>query len=261
MERGPAAALGGTAPGCPAGRAADPRHLGWERRGFDRRGARLARDDGWRGAPRHRTDTIATSRGRVYLCASAFRYGDPADPVRERAGSHGRRGSLRDGARACGERRRARGEPEPAVAESAAPASAPATSPPAPAAAPPEAAAEEARPVAPPSATREVQPYVPEGIRARIESDIVIPVRVHVDEHGRVVRASAELSASDGLHRYLADQAEKAARRWRFKPARSRHGEPVESGENPRIRVPAMTGLHGTRQSAAEIVQELHARQ
>ena len=125
----------------------------------------------------------------------------------------------------------------PAPAESAgatvpapaAEASAPAATPPAAAPPAPEPAPE--RPITPPRLLHEVQPSIPVGIRARIEEEIVIPVRLHVNERGRVTRASAERSDSDGLHRYLADQAEKAARRWRFRPARSEKGTPVESAK------------------------------
>jgi hypothetical protein len=79
-----------------------------------------------------------------------------------------------------------------------------------------------------PVAVHEVRPAVPEGIRARIAGDIVvIPVKVDVSERGRVVRAVAESRGGDGVRRYLADLAQKAARQWQFTPARSRSGEAV----------------------------------
>lgn len=83
----------------------------------------------------------------------------------------------------------------------------------------------------PPTTVHEVQPRVPEGIRSRIQGEIVIPVKLQVTERGRVARASAEESSLDGLHRYLADLAEKAAREWRFTPAKSRQGVAVASSK------------------------------
>jgi hypothetical protein len=50
---------------------------------------------------------------------------------------------------------------------------------------------------------------------------------VEVSERGRVVHASAEDQSGDGVHRYLAERAAKAAREWRFVPARTRSGEHV----------------------------------
>ena len=83
----------------------------------------------------------------------------------------------------------------------------------------------------PPTTVHEVHPRVPEGIRSRIQGEIVIPVKLQVTERGRVSRAAAEESSLDGLHRYLADLAEKAAREWRFTPAKSREGVAVASSK------------------------------
>jgi outer membrane biosynthesis protein TonB len=55
----------------------------------------------------------------------------------------------------------------------------------------------------------------------------VIPVKVDVSATGRVVRAVAESRDGDGVRRYLADLAQKAAREWRFTPARSGSGAAV----------------------------------
>ena len=79
----------------------------------------------------------------------------------------------------------------------------------------------------PPVAVHELQPAVPAGIRARIGGEILMPVRVDVNERGRVVRAVAESRGGDGVRRYLADLAQKAAREWQFTPARSSSGAAV----------------------------------
>jgi hypothetical protein len=86
-----------------------------------------------------------------------------------------------------------------------------------------------ARVVTPASITREVQPSIPPGIRSRIQEQIVIPVDVHIDEKGRVTSAKTEVGGNDGVRRYLATQSEKAARQWRFTPARARGGTRVAS--------------------------------
>jgi hypothetical protein len=84
---------------------------------------------------------------------------------------------------------------------------------------------------APPSPVHEVQPVVSEGIRSRIQGQIAIPVRVQIDAGGRVAGASAEGKQTNGLQRYLAELAEKAARQWRFAPAKSREGVAVASSK------------------------------
>jgi TonB family protein len=80
-------------------------------------------------------------------------------------------------------------------------------------------------------ARRQVQPEIPAGIRARVRSRIVVPVQVHIDAAGRVTGAVSKSSGS-GLDRYLADQAVKAARKWSFRPARSRRGRAVASAKS-----------------------------
>ena len=120
-----------------------------------------------------------------------------------------------------------------AVAAAVAPTTAAPTpaSPTAPAASlPPQVvSAEPVREAIAPVTVHEVQPGVSEGIRSRIREQIVIPVRVHVTERGRVSQAAVERKELDGLRRYLADLAEKAARQWRFTPAKSQQGIAVES--------------------------------
>jgi hypothetical protein len=109
----------------------------------------------------------------------------------------------------------------------ATPVLAPPSSVPAPAA--PPSVAESAEAAVPPEAVREVRPTIPAGIRSRIEGQIVIPVDVRVSDHGRVIGARAANVGNDGVHRYLAEQAERAARGWQFRPARTRTGAAVAS--------------------------------
>jgi hypothetical protein len=85
--------------------------------------------------------------------------------------------------------------------------------------------------VVPPSPLHQVQPEIPEGIRHRLFSEVVIPVEVKVNERGRVLTAHADDPYGDGLRRYLDGQAEKAAREWQFTPAKSRTGAPVPGSQ------------------------------
>jgi TonB family protein len=86
-----------------------------------------------------------------------------------------------------------------------------------------------ARGIATPAvAVREVQPQIPAGIRSRIEARTVVPVEVRVNRNGRVTSANSAGSGG-GVYRYLARAAAKAARSWRFTPAKSADGRPVES--------------------------------
>jgi hypothetical protein len=72
---------------------------------------------------------------------------------------------------------------------------------------------------------------IPPGIRSRIDRQIAIPVDVQVTARGSVSRATAQTAGLDGLSKYLAAQAEKAAYQWRFKPARSTRGLAVASAK------------------------------
>jgi hypothetical protein len=79
-----------------------------------------------------------------------------------------------------------------------------------------------------PEPLREIHPDIPPGIRARIRDRVVVPVEVKVTASGKVTAAAAHSGASgDGLYHYLADRAAKAARQWRFSPARARNGKAV----------------------------------
>jgi hypothetical protein len=75
-------------------------------------------------------------------------------------------------------------------------------------------------PAGPRRPVHEVQPRIPAGIRARLRERVEIPVDVKIDGKGRVTAASTPPSA-DGLRRYLAGEAVKAARQWRFTAARA----------------------------------------
>ena len=87
-----------------------------------------------------------------------------------------------------------------------------------------------------PSELYRVQPQIPAGIRSRMAAPVIIPVAVQVSERGLVVRASAERSGiDDSVHRYLADQAQKAAWKWRFRPAQSASGERVAASKTLRF--------------------------
>ena len=89
----------------------------------------------------------------------------------------------------------------------------------------------DSRVAVPPLVVRELQPGIPEGIRARISTPVDIPVEVEVSADGRVVRAVAEAQTGDGVHRYLVEQAVKAAREWRFAPAQTKSGAPVAASK------------------------------
>ena len=92
----------------------------------------------------------------------------------------------------------------------------------------PEAPPKSALPIAvPPATVHEVHPRIPAGVRSRIAGRIVIPVEVEVSERGRVVKAVAQSDGGDSVHRYLAQQAHKAALQWRFTAARTASGERV----------------------------------
>jgi len=86
-----------------------------------------------------------------------------------------------------------------------------------------------------PAEVHKVEPQIPEGIRSRILAPVIIPVEVEVSERGQVVRAVAEKNQADGVHRYLADQAEKAAKKWRFRPAQAASGDRMAANKTLRF--------------------------
>jgi hypothetical protein len=94
----------------------------------------------------------------------------------------------------------------------------------------PAPAPEPAVAAVPPVAIHEVQPGISDGIRARIEKPVVVPVDVEISASGRVASAVPQ-AGGDPLYRYLAERAAGAARAWRFQPARSRNGTPVPSSK------------------------------
>jgi hypothetical protein len=85
-----------------------------------------------------------------------------------------------------------------------------------------------APPAIPATPVYEIQPTVPEGVRARIRTPITVPVQVSVDAQGRV-SASAAKGDGDGVYRFLAERAAVAAQSWKFRPARSAGGAAVPS--------------------------------
>jgi len=83
------------------------------------------------------------------------------------------------------------------------------------------AAIQEAAPIT------ETQPTLPADLRARIDRDNVIDVRVEIDAAGRVVSAKSA-SEKGPLGEILAGYAVRAALSWRFRPA-TQNGKPVRS--------------------------------
>ncbi|MGJ5817440.1 hypothetical protein [Paludibaculum fermentans] len=83
-------------------------------------------------------------------------------------------------------------------------------------------------PAIPASAIYEIQPTVPEGVRARIRQPITVTVQVSIDSQGRVITAAAR-GDGDGVYRYLAEKATLAAQSWKFRPARSAGGAAIAS--------------------------------
>jgi len=68
---------------------------------------------------------------------------------------------------------------------------------------------------------------VPADIRAALRATVTIPVRITVDENGRVNDAHVD-PQPDALSNRLAAIALEAAQRWQFKPA-TRGGQSVPS--------------------------------
>ncbi|MBN9663935.1 MAG: hypothetical protein J0H49_37390 [Acidobacteria bacterium] len=85
-----------------------------------------------------------------------------------------------------------------------------------------------ALPAIPAAPIYEMQPTVPEGVRARIRTPITVPVQVNVDAQGRV-SGSAAKGDGDGVYRFLAERAAVAAQSWKFRPARSAGGAAMPS--------------------------------
>ncbi len=70
------------------------------------------------------------------------------------------------------------------------------------------------------AAIHENQPPGPAGIRNRLTHQLEIPVIVRINSRGAVTSASTS-PTGDGLRRYLAQEAVKAACQWRFAPTRA----------------------------------------
>jgi Gram-negative bacterial TonB protein C-terminal len=105
--------------------------------------------------------------------------------------------------------------------------------------APPVAAhAPKAPPAAPSTPARRIEPKVihrappviAAGVRPRLTSPVALDVRVAIDARGRVTSAAPVVKPRKGLETYLAGTAVKAARLWRFEPARE-NGKPVAGAQ------------------------------
>jgi hypothetical protein len=84
----------------------------------------------------------------------------------------------------------------------------------------------------PPTIRHEVHPDIPAGVRARITDRIEVPVRVRVSSTGKVIAAVPKSGRrNDGLYRYLAIRAGKAALLWSFTPAKTEDGTPILTEE------------------------------
>jgi outer membrane biosynthesis protein TonB len=81
-----------------------------------------------------------------------------------------------------------------------------------------------------PKVIHRTPPVIAEGIRPRLTSPIALDVRVGIDTRGRVTSATPVAKPHKGLEAYLAGTAVKAARLWRFEPARE-NGRPVEGAQ------------------------------
>ncbi len=93
-----------------------------------------------------------------------------------------------------------------------------------PALAPPKAPV----PVVPASLIEQAEPDISPGIRARIQTPIVINVEVRIDLSGKVIGAAPQ-GDGDSVFRFLAEQAAFAARASKFRPARAANGSSVPS--------------------------------
>lgn len=82
----------------------------------------------------------------------------------------------------------------------------------------------------PPKAIEKVAPVVPAGVRPRIRGKIPVEVRVQVDAAGHVTSATPVTRAHSELESYLAGRAVAAAKKWKFRPARS-NGKAVAGSE------------------------------
>jgi hypothetical protein len=83
-----------------------------------------------------------------------------------------------------------------------------------------------------PTIRHKVQPDIPAGVRARITDRIEVPVRVRVSSTGKVIAAVPKSGrTNDGLYRYLATRAGKAALLWSFTPAKTKDGTAILTEE------------------------------
>jgi hypothetical protein len=77
-----------------------------------------------------------------------------------------------------------------------------------------------------PKVIHRAPPVIAAGVRPRLTSPLAVDVRVEIDARGHVTSAAPVVKPHKGLEAYLAGSAVKAARFWRFEPARE-NGKPV----------------------------------
>jgi hypothetical protein len=81
-----------------------------------------------------------------------------------------------------------------------------------------------------PKVIHRAPPVIAAGIRPRLTNPVALDVRVEIDARGRVTSAAPVVKPHKGLEAYLAGSAVKAARLWRFEPARE-NGKPVAGAQ------------------------------
>jgi len=108
--------------------------------------------------------------------------------------------------------------PSPAAAQAPAPAIGSATVT-APSTGPAARPVQNVLPLTPPRALRQVSPVVQEAVRRTMNRDVMVQIRVSVDENGNVVNA-ASLNQGNPIADALAGAALAAVKNWQFDPAR-----------------------------------------
>ncbi len=81
-----------------------------------------------------------------------------------------------------------------------------------------------------PKVIHRAPPVIASGVRPRLTTPVALDVRVQIDARGRVTSAAPVVKPHKGLETYLAGTAVKAARLWRFEPARE-NGKPVAGAQ------------------------------
>lgn len=84
----------------------------------------------------------------------------------------------------------------------------------------PRAASSVPSDLTPPKAIHRVAPVVAGSVRPRIKGKVPIDIRAEIDSKGRVTNAVALTKPREALEVYLTERALRAAKEWRFDPAR-----------------------------------------